>query len=130
MILLDSDIVIDFLRKYPPAISWLSSLGDEQIALPGYVVMELIQGCNNKLELQEIRKFVTNFEVIWPTPETCNQALEIFAEYNLSHSLGLIDALIAQISISLGLPLHTFNVKHYTVIPGLITVQPYKRLSN
>jgi predicted nucleic acid-binding protein len=42
MILLDSDIMIDFLRKYPPAINWLSSLEDEKIALPGYVVMELI----------------------------------------------------------------------------------------
>ncbi|MBE9234132.1 hypothetical protein IQ231_21295 [Cuspidothrix issatschenkoi LEGE 03284] len=45
MILLDSDIIIDFLRKYPPAISWLSSLGEEEIALPGYVAMELMQGC-------------------------------------------------------------------------------------
>jgi len=54
-------------------------------------------------------------------------ALEIFANYNLSHNLGLIDALIGQKSISLGLPLHTFNVKHYAVIPGLITIQPYKR---
>jgi predicted nucleic acid-binding protein len=55
MILLDSDIMIDFLRKYPPGISWLSSLGEEEIALPGYVAMELMQGCRNKLELQEIR---------------------------------------------------------------------------
>ncbi|GCL38418.1 MULTISPECIES: type II toxin-antitoxin system VapC family toxin [Sphaerospermopsis] len=47
MILLDSDIVIDFLRKYSPAIIWLSSLGDEEIALPGYVAMELMQGCKN-----------------------------------------------------------------------------------
>ncbi|TAE59067.1 MAG: type II toxin-antitoxin system VapC family toxin [Nostocales cyanobacterium] len=128
MILLDSDIVIDFLRKYPPAIIWLSSLGDEEIALPGYVAMELMQGCKNKLELQEIRKFIANVEVIWPTPETCDQALEIFANYHLSHNLGLIDALIGQTSIACGLPLHTFNVKHYAVIPGLITVQPYQRL--
>ncbi|MEA5618764.1 type II toxin-antitoxin system VapC family toxin [Cronbergia sp. UHCC 0137] len=127
MILLDSDIMIDFLRKYSPAISWLSSLGDEEIALPGYVAMELMQGCKNKLELQEIRKFIANVEVIWPTPETCDQTLETFADYNLSHNLGLIDALIGQTSISLGLPLHTFNVKHYAVLPGLITIQPYKR---
>ena len=127
MILLDSDIMIDFLRKYPPAISWLSSLGEEEIALPGYVAMELMQGCGNKLELQEIRKFIANVEVIWPTPETCDQALETFADYNLSHNLGLIDALIGQTSIAFGLPLHTFNVKHYAVIPGLIIIQPYKR---
>ena len=60
MILLDSDIIIDFLRKYPPAVTWLRSLEDEQIALPGYVAMELIQGCNNKIELQEIRRFIAN----------------------------------------------------------------------
>ena len=39
----------------------------------------------------------------------------------------LIDALIRQTSIAFGLPLHIFNVKHYAVIPGLITIQPYKR---
>jgi predicted nucleic acid-binding protein len=114
MIFLDSDIIIDFLRRYPPAISWLESLADEKLALSGYVAMELMQGCN--------------FEVVWATAETCNKALEVFAEYNLSHGLGLIDALIGQTAISLGVPLHTFNVKHYSVIPNLTTVQPYKRL--
>jgi predicted nucleic acid-binding protein len=128
MIFLDSDIIIDFLRRYPPAISWLESLEDEKIALSGYVAMELIQGCNNKIELQQIRKLIANFEVVWATAETCNQALEVFAEYNLSHGLGLIDALIGQTAISLGVPLHTFNVKHYAVIPNLTTMQPYKRL--
>ena len=49
MILVDSDIIIDFLRKYPPAIEWLTSLGDEELALPGYVVMELVQGYTNKV---------------------------------------------------------------------------------
>jgi len=50
MILLDTDIMIDLLRNYPPAVVWLRSLGDEEIALPGFVVMELIQGCRNKAE--------------------------------------------------------------------------------
>lgn len=127
MIFLDSDIVIDFLRRYPPAISWLESLGDEKLSLSGYVAMALMQGCNNKIELQQIRKLIANFEVVWATAETCNQALELFAEYNLSHSLGLIDALIGQTSISLGVPLHTFNIKHYAVIPMLTTVQSYER---
>lgn len=41
IIFLDSDIIIDFLRRYPPAISWLESLEDEKIAWSGYVAMEL-----------------------------------------------------------------------------------------
>ncbi len=30
MILLDTDVMIDILRQYPPAISWLESLEDEE----------------------------------------------------------------------------------------------------
>ncbi len=127
MIILDSDIVIDFLRQYPPAVNWLSVLGDEEIALPGYVVMELMQGCTNKVELRELKKFIADFEVIWPSSEICNEALEVFSQYNLSHNLGLLDALIGQTAVALGLPLHTFNRKHYTAIPNLVTVQPYQK---
>lgn len=71
MIILDSDIIIDFLRNYPPAIEWLASMGDEEITLPGYVVM--------------------------------------------------------QTALSLYLPLHTFNRKHYEIIPDLVTIQPYRK---
>jgi hypothetical protein len=37
--------------------------------------------------------------------------------------LGLLDALIG--ATVLGRPLATFNVKHYGVIAGLQTIQPY-----
>lgn len=51
MILLDSDILVDLLRRHPPASRWFDSLHeDEEIAVPGYVVMELVQGCRNRAE--------------------------------------------------------------------------------
>ena len=50
MILLDTDVMIDLLRQYPPAVAWLDSLGSEEIILPGFVAMELIQGCRDKAE--------------------------------------------------------------------------------
>ncbi len=59
MILLDTDIMIDLSRRYPPAIGWLASFGEEEIALPGFVVMELIQGCRNKLEQEKVEKNLT-----------------------------------------------------------------------
>lgn len=70
MILVDSDIIIDLLRQHPPAITWLVSLGDEEIVLPGYVAMELIQGCVNKAALRTLEKFIADFDVIWPSPTT------------------------------------------------------------
>ncbi len=31
MILLDTDVMIDCLRRYPPAVAWLESLREEEI---------------------------------------------------------------------------------------------------
>jgi hypothetical protein len=127
MILLDTDIMIDLSRKYPPAVAWLASLGEEEIALPGFVVMELIQGCRNKFEQEKVEKALTPYGVVWPSSKACDEALSAFARYHLSHSLGLLDALIGETAVALNLPLHTFNQKHYAPIPNLKTVQPYAK---
>lgn len=50
MLLLDTDVMIDVLRGYDPALEWLRSLADEMIGLPGFVAMELLQGCRNRQE--------------------------------------------------------------------------------
>ena len=48
MILLDTDVAIDILRGFPPSVAWLQGLGTSVLGLPGLVVMELLQGCQNK----------------------------------------------------------------------------------
>ena len=127
MIILDSDVMIDLLRQHPAGVTWLTSLGDEEILLPGFVVMELLQGCSNKAEQNKVEKMLAAFETVWPSPETCDEALATFARYRLRHNLGLLDALIGQTAVALNLPLYTFNRKHYAAIPNLLTLQPYER---
>lgn len=62
MILLDSDVMIDLLRQHPPAMRWFDTLDeDEELVLPGFVVMELIQGCRNKQEQERIQHEVARF---------------------------------------------------------------------
>lgn len=124
MILLDTDVIIDCLRRYLPAVAWLESLGEEKIVLPGFVVMELIQGCRNKPEQEKMERELKTYSVVWPSPETCNEALSVFASSHLSPGLGLLDALIGQIAVSLDMPLYTFNQKHYVAVPRLRIVQP------
>jgi predicted nucleic acid-binding protein len=128
MILLDTDVMIDLLRQYPPAVTWLNSLGAEEIILPGFVAMELIQGCGDKAEQQELERELRAYGVVWPSPPVCNEALSVFASYYLSHGLGILDALIGQMAVSLNVNLCTFNQKHYSVIPDLNTLQPYKKI--
>ena len=129
MILLDTDVMIDLLRQYPPSVDWLNSLGEEEIILPGFVVMELIQGCRDKTEQEKVERVLGAYGVVWPSPETCDKALSLFTRYHLSHGLGILDALIGQMALSLDLPLYTFHQKHYVPIPDLKTVQPYDKIS-
>lgn len=127
MLLLDTDIVIDILRGHPPAVAWLGTVSTEVIALPGYVAMELIQGCRDQQEQRDLLKELRRYTILWPQPDACDRALDLYTCFHLSHSLGLLDTLIGQLALELDLPLHTFNEKHYRAILGLKLVQPYKR---
>ena len=127
MVLLDSDVAIDLLRSYAPALDWLDSLGDEEILLPGLVIMELIQGCRNKVEQDKLEKELDRYLAVWPSTAMCKDALSTFSQHHLSSGLGILDALIGQTAVGLDLPLHTFNQKHYSPISELQTIQPYQK---
>ncbi len=126
MVLLDSDVLIDVLRGHPPALTWFSELPFVP-AVPGLVVMELIQAADNKIRMARARKLVAPFEVIWPTDEDCRRALEDFAALHLSHGVGLLDALIAATAVGQRATLFTFNAKHYNQIGELDLQRPYER---
>lgn len=126
MYLLDTDVLIDIQRGYTPAIDWFSSLADVP-SVPGFVVMELVQDAQNVQQVRKALQLVAPLPMIWATEADCARALSDFTAYHLSNSLGLLDALIAACAVGRGLTLCTFNVKHYRVVPNLLTVQPYAR---
>lgn len=103
MILLNSDVLIDLLRKYPPATEWFDALDeDEELPVSGYVVMELIQGCRNKVEQDRVQRELATYGVVWLSATDCEKALDVLVMYRLSHSAGLLDMLIGQTALSLG----------------------------
>ena len=123
MILLDTDILIDVQRGYPPALNWFANLTTIP-AVPGFVVMELVQDAR---DARKVLKLVAPLQIIWPTETDCARALTDFVAYHLSHRLGLLDALIAACAVGHSATLYTFNVKHYGTVPNLVTAQPYTR---
>jgi len=128
VLLLDSDVLIDIQRGYEPAVEWFSDL-DDLPAVPGLVVMELIQGAPDAEALRTVLKLVAPLSVVWPAESDCNRALDDFKKYHLSHSLGLLDSLIASCAVGRSATLCTFNAKHYGVISDLVVKQPYLRTS-
>jgi predicted nucleic acid-binding protein len=126
MDLVDTDVLIDVQRGHPPALAWFAGLTDLP-AVPGFVVMELIQDARNNREIRQALKLVAPLAVIWPTSVDCARAVSDFTAYHLSHGLDLLDALIAACAVGLSATLFTFNDKHYRVVPGLVTTRPYRR---
>jgi len=127
MILLDTDVMVDVLRGYDPAIAWLTAVSDAEIGVPGMVAMELIQGCQNAREQKRIEKALNVYPLYWLDPQDSDRALKSFASHHLSHNIGLLDALIAETAIGMNAELVTFNVKHYNVLKELKTIQPYEK---
>lgn len=126
MLILDTDVLIDFQRNYKPACIWLSSL-EEIPSVPGFVVMELIQSAENSKQILAAQKLIAPLSIVWPTIGDSQRALNTFSELHLSHGLGLLDSLIATTAIGLSATLVTFNLKHYRAISDLKTLQPYSK---
>jgi predicted nucleic acid-binding protein len=127
MIVCDTDVMIDVLRGHSHAIAWLNTIPGETVALPGFVMMELIQGCRTKAEQAKVQKAFNRYPLLWPSDEACEKALKHFSSHYLSHGIGIIDALIAEVAVEAQSHLCTFNQKHYLPHPTLVTMQPYKR---
>lgn len=128
MFLLDSDVVIDVLRGYKPAMNWLQTVNGQKIAVTGYSAMELIGGCRNKSEVDRTKRVLRDLDVMWADSDTCDAALELFSTASLSHGTGMLDCLIGLTALSHDMPLHTFNQKHFDAIPSLRTIQPYSKI--
>jgi predicted nucleic acid-binding protein len=128
MILLDTDVAVDLLRGRSAAVQWWSSLDPaEAVAAPGYVALELIDGCQNTADLTAVQRFLRPFRIIWLELQDGDRALDAYAHRRLANALDPLDILIAQTALRLNQPLHTFNQKHFKVIPHLHTIQPYTR---
>lgn len=126
MDIVDTDVLIDIQRGHAPALKWFASLVELPV-VPGFVCLELIQDARNAGEVRSALKLVSPFQVIWPTESDCDRALSDFSVYHLSQGLGLIDAMIAACALGRSATLFTFNLKHYSSIPGLKLARPYER---
>ncbi len=94
MIFVDSDVMVDIFRKHPPALVWMRKHKQDVLAISGFVAMELVQGCQNKLDQKRVEKYLMNIQIVWPSEAACQSAWTTFSTYYLSHSIGILDAVI------------------------------------
>ncbi len=122
--LIDSDVLIWFLRGHPKAAVRLALLPQWRLSIVTY--MEIAQGCHTKAELVQTKEGLAlrNTEIISISSTIGQLAADLIDAWAHSHGLRLADALIAATALELNMPLITSNTKHFKNIP-VLNVEPF-----
>jgi predicted nucleic acid-binding protein len=121
--LLDTSIIVDFTRAYRPAVDWLSR--QTGLAITPIVVLELLEGANNKRHAENMLKRLQAFNSIGLIDGDYIWAINHMSSTRLSHNVDTMDCLIAAPAFRLQLPLYTRNLRHFTPLLGALAVKPY-----
>jgi predicted nucleic acid-binding protein len=123
--IVDSDILIDVARGEADAINRLSHLEKASaLAVSAVSQMELVVGCRNKKELQDLEKFMSRFQILKITDHISDRAVDLLKRYFLSHGLLIADGLIAATALVHNEAFITKNQRDFRFIAGL-NLLPY-----
>ena len=117
-ILVDTDVLIDFLRGNDQAITFINEFASN-IVLSPIVIAELYAGVKGAIELSVLDNFVSLFRVIPIDSEIARTGGLYKRDFSRSHGVGLADAILAATADKENAELKTLNVKHYPMIRGL-----------
>ncbi|MBI3359069.1 MAG: type II toxin-antitoxin system VapC family toxin [Nitrospirae bacterium] len=111
---IDSDVLIDFLKGVPEAKKELALYSDRCVSLISW--MEIMSGTETPEEERQCRSFLMQFRVIEIGREIAEQAVM----FRRAHHLKLPDALILATAHHAGCILVTRNTKDFTSkTPGI-----------
>ena len=123
-LLIDTDVIIDYLRDRPEAVSYLESL-TEPLMVSAVTIAELYAGVRDGAERRALDIFIQAFEIVAVDVEVAVKGGLYRRDYSKSHNTGLADALIAATAEIRNAELVTLNKKHFPMLANVIV--PYQK---
>ena len=124
MILIDTNVFVDHLRGFPPAVKWFESISRrEDVLFSAITESELVAGkeCRDAHRKEILLRFLSHWNKVLVTNEVAVLAGDLVRD----HGLLVPDALIAAAAISRRASLITKNVKDFKKISLLKVLEPY-----
>lgn len=123
-LLLDTDILIDYLRGQADAIAFLKKT-KRTLRVSAVTVAELYVGVREGAEHEVLERFLALLETVDITPDIARHAGLWRRDFGKSHGTGLMDALIAASAELSGSTLVSLNDKHYPMLESVLV--PYRK---
>ena len=123
-LLLDTDVLIDYLRNRPEAVKYLESQTGALLVSVG-TVAELYSGVREGQERSRLDEFLQGLEVAPIDLPIAVRGGLYHRDYGKSHGTGFVDALIAATAERQQATLVTLNRKHYPMVADLLV--PYRK---
>ncbi len=123
--LVDTSILVDFLRGSKTAKNWLDSFVPGELAISVVTAAELVAGCRSRREQNKVEKDLALYPVLWVSSATSTTAWDWYRQYHLSDGVGFLDCLIGASAYQLGLVVCTLNDKHFRPFPNMQLERPY-----
>ena len=123
MILIDTDILIDYFQNKKEAVQWVEQL-DEEVFITYLTKMELLAGSRNKTEMNKIKKYL-NYMTLDINNIILESAVTIFQNHYLKDGIGILDSIICSTAIYYHIDFYSRNLKHYQCVENLKIFKPY-----
>lgn len=123
-LLVDTDVLIDYLRSHPAAVEYLESRS-ETLLVSAVTVAELYAGVREGQERSALSTFLSAFEIVPVDRPTAERGGLFRRDHGRSHNTGLADALIAATVEQSQAQLVSLNRKHFPKIPDVVV--PYSK---
>lgn len=123
-LLLDTDVIIDYLRGQTDAVAYLEGLTNP-LLISAVTVAELYVGVREGEEREALDSFISAFELVTVDENIAVKGGLYRRDYGKSYNVGLADALIAATAEAKGATLVTLNKKHFPMLAS-VTI-PYRK---
>jgi len=116
-VVLDTDVLVDFLRGRGKAVAFVNACSD-RIILSTVVIAELYAGVREEEE-GGLADFIGLFRVAVVTAEIARAGGRYKRDYDKSHGVGLADGILAATVEAENAELATLNTKHFPMLHGV-----------
>jgi predicted nucleic acid-binding protein len=127
--IIDTDILIDFLRNRKESVAFVTQLEEQRTLLSTTAInaFELYYGAHKSKQsaqtLQATKKLLERLILFPLTPRSAQRAGHICAELELEgHPIGLRDTFIAAIALTRRCSVSTQNTAHFKKVKGLTVI--------